>query len=149
MAKTESFTLLPGGENALFFSSSSNPAEQRCIGHMRGDFGRRGDEFWTTWWPHSANVYNDDAFKADFYPIVEMLRKNLLKSRASMYKYLAEHPATPIGGAILRSYGYHINTAHYKYYLRCMPELGDYNIYIYCYLGLISEREGDAHVRRD
>lgn len=41
------FTLEPSLDEAMFYSDS--PAEPRCIGHLRMDFGS-GQEFWTSWW---------------------------------------------------------------------------------------------------
>ena len=31
------------------------------------------------------------------------------------------------------SYGFHAESQHYEYCLRCTPRRGDYNFYLYCY----------------
>ena len=132
------FTLLPNGDEALFYSGSES--ESRCIGHLRIDLGG-GDEFWSSWQPHAADGCNDDeTFKRELDGLAGQLRKSLFKSRARMYKYIAEHPALLLEDGSLRYYGYSVRTNRYEYYIRCTPECGNYS-YIYCYL-----REGDANV---
>ena len=132
---THKFALKPEGDKQLFYSN--NNAESRCVGHLRGDFGS-DQEFWTTWWPHNDDRFNTQEFKDDFYPFVDALRKNLLKNRAGMFKYIADHPSLPLEDNSPCSYGYHATTERYAYFIRCTPERGNYNFYIYCYL-----REGD------
>lgn len=130
---THIFDLRPCSESDCFYSShSEDPIEQRCIGHLRLDFGS-GNEFWTSWWPHTAHRHNDAAFKAEFSELINHLRKSLLKNRASMYKYLAEHPGALLEESTPRVYGYCIHTGSHSYYIRCTPERGNYS-YIYCYL---------------
>lgn len=126
----KSFTLLPNGDEALFYSGSES--ENRCIGHMRIDLGG-GDEFWSSWQPHAADDCNDEIFKRELDGLAGQLRKNLFKSRAHMYKYIAEHPALLLEDGSLRYYGYSVRTDRYEYYIRCTPERGNYS-YIYCYL---------------
>ena len=36
----------------LYYSGSNQ--ENRCIGHIRGDFGKSGDEYWATFWEHEG-----------------------------------------------------------------------------------------------
>ncbi len=129
-------TVIPGGATELFYSKESD--DPRCVGYLRGDFGD-GHEFWTSWWPHNDDRFNTQEFKDDFYPLVSVLRKNLLKNRAGMFKYIADHPVSPLSDDSPRAYGYHVLTERYAYYIRCTPERGNYNFYIYCYL-----MEGDV-----
>lgn len=124
------FALEPSLDAAMFYSGS--PAEPRCIGHLRVDFGS-GHEFWTAWQPHAAHAPNDAVFKTELDALVNVLRKSLFKSRAHMYKYIADHPVPPLA-AVCRAYGYSVHTSICDYYIRCMPEPGDYNAYVYCYL---------------
>ena len=131
------FTLLPSGNEALFYSGSES--ENRCVGHLRIDLGG-GDEFWSSWQPHAADGCNDETFKRELDGLVSQLRRNLFKSRAHIYKYIAEHPTMPLEGGSLRYYGYSVRTNRYEYFIRCTPERGNYS-YIYCYL-----REGDENV---
>ena len=124
------FTLEPSLDAAMFYSDS--PAEPHCIGHLRMDFGS-GQEFWTCWWPHAAHAHNDDVFKAELDALIQALSKDIFKDRAHMCKYIADHPVPPLEEGS-RTYGYCVHTEKYAYFIRCMPEPGDYNAYIYCYL---------------
>lgn len=124
------FTLEPSLDAAMFYSGS--PAEPRCIGHLRMDFGSC-QEFWTSWWPHAAHAHNDDVFKTELDALIKALRKDLFKDRAHMYKYIADHVVPPLEEKP-RTYGYYVHTEKHAYFIRCLPEPGNYNAYIYCYL---------------
>ena len=124
------FTLEPSLDAAMFYSDS--PAEPHCIGHLRMDFGS-GQEFWTCWWPHAAHAHNDDVFKTELDALIKALRKALFKDRAHMRRYIADHPIPSLEEKP-RTYGYCVHTEKYAYFIRCLPEPGDYNAYIYCYL---------------
>ncbi|MGF9712207.1 hypothetical protein [Paenibacillus naphthalenovorans] len=42
-------------DTAYFYSASAaEEIERGCIGHLRGDFGRSGEEFWVTWFPRRS-----------------------------------------------------------------------------------------------
>ena len=53
-------------ENRLFYSDTGETKELGCIGHLRGDFGHDGKEFWTTWFPHENHEKNDEVFREIF-----------------------------------------------------------------------------------
>ena len=132
--KKYSFDVAAGmpGSKALYYSGSE--AEHRCIGHLRGDFGSGGNEFWTTWFPHAAADRNDKAFQDEFSTLVNRLRRNLLKNRALMRKYLRENDSLRLETGGIESHGYTVVTERYEYYIRCSPQPGDYNFYIYAYV---------------
>ena len=50
-------------ENRLLYSDTGETKELGCIGHLRGDFGHDGKEFWTTWFPHENHEKNDEVFE--------------------------------------------------------------------------------------
>ena len=62
-------------EMNMFFSDKEEAKELGCIGHLRGDFGESGQEFWTSWFPHRNHELNDDGFKAVFDAVINELRK--------------------------------------------------------------------------
>ena len=120
------------GSAALYYSGSE--AEARCIGHLRGDFGSGGTEFWTNWFPHVAAHRSDEAFRDEFSSLCNTLRRNLLKNRVFMQKYLREHDSLMLESGIFMSRGYMVVTEHFEYYIRCQPQPGDYNFYVYAYV---------------
>lgn len=132
--KKYSFEVKAGehGSSAMFYSDG--PAEDRCIGHLRGDFGSGGTEFWTTWFPHAAADRNDKTFQDEFSSLVKVLRRNVLKNRILMAKYLREHDSLMLESGIIMSRGLMVTTEQYEYYIRCSPQPGDYNFYIYAYV---------------
>lgn len=112
----------------LYSCRSEADVERGCIGHLRGDFGRDGTEFWTSWFDHQPQLKNSE-FRDELQDVVNKLRSEggLLKDFASMRKGC--HEGMDMNG----SYGFHAESKNYEYCLRCTPRRGDYNFYIYCY----------------
>jgi len=79
-------------EAGLFYAMTlEKDAALGCIGHVRMDFGRRGKEFWHTWWPRGPEELNSTAFKEELSEVVNALRETVLKDLASMQHYCFEH----------------------------------------------------------
>jgi hypothetical protein len=121
-------------ESFLFYSNEERDKELGCIGHLRGDFGRSGNEFWTTWWEHLSELKTLD-FRENLNLFVNGLREQgLLKDRHSMAEYCYAHPEARLKGAWHGDvYGFQSKVGQYRFYVRCFPLQGDYNFYIYCY----------------
>lgn len=119
-------------ERTLFYSDSEK--ELGYIGHLRGDFGSGGKEFWSTWCEHQSELKTQE-FKNEFDDFINSLRKQgLLKDRRSMADYCYQHPEAKILGAWHSDvYGFCVNTDRHRYFVRCFPHQGDYNFYVYCY----------------
>ena len=132
--KKYNFKVVAGEEGTREMYYSDSKAEARCIGHLRGDFGSNGMEFWTKWFPHAAVDRNDKVFQDEFSSLVKTLRRNLLKNRVLMQKYLREHDSLMLENGIIMSRGYMVVTEQYEYFVRCQPQPGDYNFYIYAYV---------------
>jgi hypothetical protein len=132
--KKYNFEVLAGTQETGKLYYSGSDAEARCIGHLRGDFGSSGTEFWTNWFPHVGAHRNDKAFQDEFSSLVKTLRRNLLKNRVFMQKYLREHDTLMLESGIFMSRGYMVVTEQFEYYIRCQPQPGDYNFYIYAYV---------------
>ena len=121
-------------EAGLFYShpSGEQDLELGTVGHLRLDFGSGGKDFCSTWWPHNGDQFNTPEFKEALQQFVEAMRKDgPLKDLPSMRKFCGQN-----GGAITedgRSYGYIGETENYRFCLRCTPQPGDYQGYLYCY----------------
>ena len=102
---------VPGTDHTRFYKS----ADPTRIGHLRGDFGRTGEEFWTTWFDCHAEL-KTDAFRNEFNRLVNQLRErdNLLADYRSMAAL------APQNGTKLESrpneYGLVIQTDAHEYY---------------------------------
>lgn len=111
----------------LYYSGSNH--ENRCVGHIRGDFGKSGDEYWASFWEHEGiNAAGEDC-KDEQTALVNTLRNNLLKSRKAMRKYIQQHPPLILESGEIMSYGYQVSTEKYDYYIRCTPYPGVYDFY--------------------
>lgn len=122
-------------ESFLFYSNAERDKELGCIGHLRGDFGRSGKEFWTTWWEHQSGLKTQE-FKDEFDMLINSLREHgFMKDRGSMADYCYSHAEARIPGAWHHDvFGFRLDTGKHRYYIRCFPHAGDYNFYVYCYL---------------
>ncbi len=103
------------------------------VGHLRMDFGRRGTEFWTTWHDHCGDRLNTPEFKAEIDEVVNELRETVLKDRATMRSYCADFGGELGDSLGVRQYGYVVETERYRYCLRCKPQEGDYDGYLFCF----------------
>lgn len=120
-------------EAGVFFSQ--HPAEDErlgCIGHVRMDFGKNGNEFWHTWWPRGPEELNSPGFKAELQKVVDELRQSVLKNRIAMERFCYGHGGKIPGGWV-QNYGYVVETERYRYCLRCDPSPGTYNGYLTCF----------------
>lgn len=124
------FELIPGGAEEMFYSTDG-PEEKHRVGYMRMDFGD-GGEFWSTWWPRSADSKHNTAdFKAEMTGLVNFLRSGILKSAQIALRQVSAL-RLPCIDTDRRYYGFHILTGQHAYYVRLFPFRGDYS-YVYCY----------------
>lgn len=112
----------------LYSARDKQDAERSCIGHLRGDFGRDDNEFWTSWFDHQIGL-KTVSFRDELQAVVNGFHEEggLLQSFSSMSKLCRD------GLPCDTSYGFHAESQHYEYCLRCTPRRGDYNFYLYCY----------------
>ena len=108
-----------------------------CVGHLRGDMGANGNEFWTTWDDHAQGL-KTDTLKNEFDSVVNLLRSDeqyggLLKDRNAMKAYCKSQPDSAFQGNYTEEYAFRADTDQYAYMIRCNPVKGDYNFYIYVY----------------
>ena len=121
-------------EAGLFYALKPELDEQLGgIGHLRMDFGRHGTEFWTTWHDHCSDKLNTPEFKAEIDAVVNELRESVLKDRAAMRSYCADFGGELGENLGVRQFGYVVETEHYRYCLRCKPQEGDYDGYLWCF----------------
>lgn len=107
------------------------------IGYLRGDFGPGGNEFYTTWNDHRAQ-WKTDEFKAEFDTVINSLRSEeygLLQNRSAMSAFAQKHPESTFQGNFSPEHGFRVDTDNYTYLCRCIPSQGDYNFYVYPYVG--------------
>ncbi len=107
-----------------------------CIGHLRGDFDRNGNGFFTSWDDHREQ-WKTNEFKAELDDVINALRSDeygLLKNRSAMGRYAAQYPESHFQGNYCTEYGFRAETEKHAFLIRCNPTPGDYNFYCYCYV---------------
>ena len=137
-------------EAGLFYAMKpEQEAAFGSIGHLRMDFGHHGTGFWTTWFDHGAGELNTSEFKAEIDDVVNTLRETVLKDRASMRRFCRESGGELGENYGIRQYGYIVETEHYRYCLRCKPQEGDYDGYLWCFDKRIQEMNQTQREKTD
>ena len=119
-----------------YAQSTQIEGQTGCIGHLRGDFGSGGNEFFTSWFDHRRDLKTDQ-FKNELDEVINALRSEEygpLKSRTDMSQYAKSRPDSAFEGSYTTEYGFRADTEKYAFLIRCNPTRGDYNFYCYCYV---------------
>jgi hypothetical protein len=131
------YTLLPAEETEkpLFFRLDGEAAERRgALGYLRADFGKTGQEFWTTWFDGQKHL-KTHTFKTEFNKVVDSLRNDgerpPFANRYALAAFCATTPGTALPAG--RGKGFVLRTLDYSYYARCNPQYGDYDIGLYAF----------------
>ncbi len=107
-----------------------------CIGYLRGDMGRSGTEFWTTWEDRHGDKKTDE-FKVELDSVINTLRfteqgGGMFKNRSALAAYCRTHPEGSFQND-LQEHGFRIDTAQYSYLMRVNSHEGCNNFYVFCY----------------
>lgn len=124
--------MLPEEQRFSYTQEKEIMEHSGCIGHLRGDMGSDGKEFHTSWDDHCSWL-KTDAFKGEFDTLVNSLRTDLLKDRQSLERYCRAVPESAFSDAYRTEFGFRADTEAHTYMIRCNPDKGAYNIYIYAY----------------
>ena len=125
----------PAERHYTYKQSKQLMGQTGCIGHLRGDMGRNGTGFYTSWDDHNENL-NTAAFRAEIDGVVNAMRfdpqyGSVFKDRSSLAMYCYQHPESSFGNG--REYGFRADTEQYSYLMRLNPNRGEYNLYVFCY----------------
>jgi hypothetical protein len=124
--------LAPGAveDTKLFYRNREEG--NTCIGHLRGDFGRRGDSFFHSWADHDS-ARKTPEFQTEFQAVMFELRRGVLKDHASMAAYCRAYPEALLPGDVnLERYGFKLETETRQYFVRCTTLRDDY-FYVWAY----------------
>lgn len=98
-----------------YAQSTQIEGQTGCIGHLRGDFGSGGNEFFTSWFDHRRDLKTDQ-FKNELDEVINALRSEeygLLKSRTDMSQYAKSRPDSAFEGSYTTEY---LNITRSAYY---------------------------------
>lgn len=103
---------------------------------MRGDFGKSGTEYWTTWY-NGTDALNTTEFMVEIDELERYLKEQsptpILKDRATMRHICELHNGFKLTDRFADIYLYKVVTEKYTYFIRCFYGMGDYNFYIFAY----------------
>lgn len=120
----------------IYDQSTQIEGQTGCIGHLRGDMGKGGDEFYATWSDHRRDLKTPE-FEAELDEVINALRFDenhggVLKSRTTLDRFCHSRPASGFGGGS-QDHGFRADTEQFTYLFRLNPSQGMYNLYCYCY----------------
>lgn len=104
------------------------------IGHLQGNFGESGKDFYNHKWNSHCNMYQTEDFQTELETVINTLRSEkygLLASRRGMAEYAGKFPDSVFVGEEGRECGFRVDTEKHAYLIRCRPAKGEYNIYCY------------------
>lgn len=143
------FRLATREEKLYCYNNSQQiSAQAGFIGHLRGDFGSSGNLFFSTFFDFNP-AHKSEVFIEALDIIVNELRTNteygaVLKDRFTMRDYCSKC-RVQINAPYRRDHVcFRIDVEGYTYMLRCIPDRGDYNFYLYCYW----KKRLDAHMEK-
>ena len=119
-----------------YAQSSQLQGQTGNIGHLCGDFGSSGNEFYTSWFD-TRPQWKSDEFKKDLDSVIGALHSEehgLLQSRLQMARFGRDNKESEMKGAYTAEFGFRADTEKYAFLLRCNPTKGDYNFYCFCYV---------------
>ena len=136
--KLEIKALQPEERLYVYSQSQQLRAQTGSIGHLRGDFGKSGCEFFCTWEGHIKS-YRLDTFGDEFDRFINALRFDTVNDRPfagrnALRLYCKAHPESGFKGNYSEEYGFRVDKGQYSFLLRCNPMVGDYNFYVFCYI---------------
>lgn len=70
-----------------FFNNNNAEQTKGLIGYLRGDFGKNGNEFYTSWFNKNEKL-NKEPFKTEFDDVMKFLRERLLTDRVYMRSFV-------------------------------------------------------------
>lgn len=82
------------------------------IGHLRGDFGSGGQEFYTSWDEHNSRLKTPE-FSSELDEVINALRSEeygLLKSRPGMAQFARKYPDSAFKGSYTTEHGFRVDT---------------------------------------
>ncbi len=153
--KFDLLTMRETERKMIFRLEDDDPCREHLIGYVRGDFGRKGDEFWTTWFPEDESK-NTAQFKQVICEVIDYFRENTecpaLRDYRSMQNMCWDHPEWKIQQNCDRdNYATRVDTENYTFYIRFIVRLNDYNFYVFGYEsavnGLIDKNTSDEEKR--
>ena len=105
-----------------------------AIGYLRGDFGKNGAEFYSSFFDLMESL-KTDAFRTDIDTVVNAMRETggPLRDRYAMASFCGLRESAAFKGNIGTEYAFRVDTAQFSYMMRCNPSPHDYNFYIWCY----------------
>lgn len=95
----------------LYSSSRDNDLERGCVGHLRGDFGKSGGEFWVSWFDHQPKLKS-----TAFHDALQNAMSGLLEKGSLLHDFASMSRGCRDGLRYEDSFNFKADTPNYAYY---------------------------------
>ncbi len=105
------------------------------VGYLRGDFGRNGNEFYSSWMDEIKD-HKTPEFQSEFDDVINALRddpkyRGILRNLDDMKLLCSTRPQSHIDSNTRDDlYAFRVDTDNYAYLIKCQTHEGDYNFYV-------------------
>jgi len=121
-------------ENHLFYQLDGEAAQRHgAIGYLRGDYGRSGDEFHTSWFDNQKHL-KSETFCEDFNHVIDFLRFASLDPSYHDDSFTGECLMNMRFRVTDTGSRFKIATEQFTFYVRSFSRYGtDYDLYVFAY----------------
>lgn len=139
---TDNMTLRVAKENEkkyTFSQSHQIKMQTGYVGYLRGDFGKKGNEFYSTWQDEISEQKTPE-FQTEFDDVINALRndpkyRGILHNLEDMKLLCSTRPQSRIENSTRSDYfAFRVDTDKYAYLIRCQLNPNDYNFYVTAYI---------------
>lgn len=138
---TDNMTLRAAKENEMLYTFRQSQQIKMLtgyVGYLRGDFGKDGNEFYSTW-NDEISERKTLEFQLEFDDVINALRddpkyRGILRNLEDMKLLCSARPQSYMNhNARADSYAFRVDTESYSYLIKCQTGKGDYNFYVTAY----------------
>ena len=142
--KFDLMTMKEAERKMIFRLDDGDPCKSHLIGNVRGDFGRNGTEFYSTWFSEDENK-NTAQFKKVLTDVIDYFRESTECPALCDYRGMSEvcwdHPKWKLQPHCDGdNYAARVDTENYTFYIRFIVRQNDYNFYVFCYESAVNSQ---------
>ena len=155
--KFELMTMSEAERKLIFRLEDGDSCKSHLIGYVRGDFGRDGDDFYSSWFPGDDSKKTPE-FRKALTDVIDYFRESeecpALRSYRDMASVCRKYPEWKIRlDYDPDNYAARVEAESYVFYIRFIVRRNDYNFYVFGYeaavTSLVEENKSDDMERKE
>lgn len=127
----------PDEMKLMYILPDDSEMKKRLIGILRGDFGKSGKEFYSTWFDVHTEL-KTDGFRNALEQVIDYFRYSTKFGFLRAFKIMADFCRQSDSNFVFSkehkdNRGIKVKRENYSFYLRLNPHINDYHFYCFCY----------------